>query len=247
MTNNFDNDISVFSIDPGSGALTEVPGSPFFANQNPTQILITHSGKFVYTTNPGIGMVTGFSFSNGVLTKIPGSPFTSVPQGGASALAVDASDRFLYVTNPSASNPPPNSITVGNISGFNIDQNTGTLTTILGSPFASTEGSGPTAITVDPSGRFVYAVAPGSSFSIWCLEITPTNGQLTAVLNSPFSLAAGGQFVLIDSSGSFLYIGSQSATAIQAYTLNTSTGVPTVITGSPFPIVSAPGAMVFSE
>jgi 6-phosphogluconolactonase len=247
VTNNFDNDISVFSVDSGSGALSEISSSPFFANQNPTQILITHSGKFVYTTNPGIGMVTGFSLSNGVLTQIPGSPFSSVPQGGASALAVDASDRFLYVTNPSASNVPPYSTTVGNITGFNIDPNTGALSPILGSPFTSSEGTGPSSLTVDPSGRFVYAVTPGSSFSIWCFQINPINGELTAVVGSPFSLAAGGQFVLIDPSGSFFYVGNQSANAIEGYTINPSTGVPTVITNSPFSTVTAPGAMVFSE
>ena len=63
VTNNyFSDNVSVFSIDPGSGALSEVPGSPFFANGNPTEILVTPSGKFVYVTNPGIGMVTAFSF-----------------------------------------------------------------------------------------------------------------------------------------------------------------------------------------
>src|ERR1019366_9300086 len=50
------------AIDPGSGALSEVAGSPFFANDNPTEILITPSGKFVYVTNPSIGMVTAFTF-----------------------------------------------------------------------------------------------------------------------------------------------------------------------------------------
>jgi 6-phosphogluconolactonase len=247
VTNNFDNDISVFSIDSGTGALSEIAGSPFFANQSPTQIQISHSGKFVYVTNPGIGTVTGFSMSNGVLTQVPGSPFSSGAQGGAAALTVDGSDRFLYVANPSAVNPPPNSITVGNITGFSIDPNTGSLTTILGSPFSSVDGTGPSAVTLDPSGRFLYAVTPGSSFSIWCFLITPENGQLTEVLGSPFSLAAGGQFALIDPSGSFFYIGSQVAKGIESYTLNPSTGVPTLITNSPFTTVSVPGAMVFSE
>src|ERR1019366_1819187 len=121
VTNNYHStNVSVFSIDSGSGALSEVPKSPFFANDNPTEILITPSGKFVYVTNPTIGAVTAFSFSNGVLTQVPGSPFSSLPGGGGGAfgLAVDGSERFLYVANPSASNLPLQSNT-GNISGFN--------------------------------------------------------------------------------------------------------------------------------
>ncbi len=258
VTNNFSNggdynggDISVFRIDPSTGVLSPF-GSPVPANTNPTEILFTHSGQFVYVTNPEIGMVTGFSFTNGVLSLVPETPVSSGQGGGALGLAVDGSDRFLYVTNPSATNTPPNQSTIGNISGFNIDPTSGALTPILGSPFTSTVGGqGPTAITIDPTGRLVYAVTPGSIFSVWCFEITPTNGQLVAVANSPFSVTAGGQFALFDPSGRFFYIGS--AIGIEAYTYNPSTGVLTPIfcsSSTPcslFSTLTAPGKMVFSE
>jgi 6-phosphogluconolactonase len=244
VTNNFTNNISVFSIDPNSGTLSQV-GSPVFANSDPSEILFTHSGNFVYVTNPDIGMVTGFSFSNGVLTPVPNSPVFSGP--GAYGLAVDTSDQFLYVANPSAMNPSPNQNTIGNISGFSIDPGSGALTTILGSPFTATNGTGPTAITVDPSGTFVYAVTAGSSFAIWCFTIDPTNGQLVAVTNSPFSLAAGALFALIDPSGNYFYIGTQSENGIAGYTYNPSTGAPAAISGSPFSTGTAPGKMVLSE
>src|ERR1700687_6119681 len=148
VTNNLSNTVSVFSVDAGTGALSQV-GSPVPANFHPAEILITPSGKFVYVTNPDIGWITAFSFSNGVLTKVPGSPFSSVPGGGGGAfgLAVDGSERFLYVANPSASNPPPFSSTIGNISGFNIESS-GALATIPGSPFTATNGTGPSAITL---------------------------------------------------------------------------------------------------
>jgi 6-phosphogluconolactonase len=245
VTNNFGNNVSVYSIDAGSGALSEVAGSPFPANSNPAEILITPSGKFVYVTNPGIGMVTAFTFSNGVLTQLPTSPVSS--GAGAFGLAVDGGERFLYVANPSASNPPPFSSTTGNISGFNIDPSTGALTPILGSPFTATNGKGPSVVTVDPSEKYVYATTPGSSFSIWGFTITPANGQLVAVTNSPFSLTAGGLFALFDPSGNYLYIGSQDSNGIAGYTYDPSTGAPTAIAGSPFSTVAAPGKMVLSE
>ncbi len=254
VTNSLSDSVSVFSIDAGSGALTPV-GSPVPANANPSEILITPSGKFVYVTNPTIGAVTAFQFSNGVLTPILGSPFSAVQNGGADALAVDASERFLYVTNPSASNPPPNASTNGNISGFNIapdsDPNPGALTPILGSPFTATNGNGPSAITVDPSGRYVYATTTGSSFSIWCFTIDSVDGHLVAVTNSPFSVTAGGLFALFDPSGNYFYIGSSSSNGIAGYTYNPSTGALTAIAGSPFstgiPTPTPPGKMVLSE
>jgi 6-phosphogluconolactonase len=242
VTNAFTNDISVFSIDSGSGALSLV-GSPVPANANPSEILFTHSGRFVYVTNPGLGMVTGFSFSNGALSPVPNSPILS--GFGAFGLAVDSSDRFLYVANPSA----PNSVvpTVGNISGFSIDPVSGELATIVGSPFTVANGIGPTVIAVDPNGRFVYAVTTGTTNSIWGFTITPTNGQLVPVTGSPFSLTGGSVFALIDPDGNYLYIGSQESNGIAGYTYNPSTGVPTAITGSPFSTGVAPGKIVLSE
>jgi 6-phosphogluconolactonase len=243
VTNNISNDVSVFSIDSGSGALSQVAGSPFYANSDPSEILITPSGKFVYVTNPGTGMVTGFTFSNGVLNTVPNTPTLS--GAGAIGLAVDSSGQFLYVANASALNSfVP---TVGNISAFNIDPNTGALTPIVGSPFTVSQGNGPTAITVDPSGRFVYAVTSGSSFSIWGFAITATNGQLTPLTNSPFSLTAGGLFALIDPSGNHLYVGSANSNGVAGFTYDPSTGAPTAIAGSPFSTGSPPGKMVLSE
>ncbi|MGA2966943.1 MAG: beta-propeller fold lactonase family protein [Terriglobales bacterium] len=241
--NNEEGSISVFSIDPDSGALSELTasGSPFPANAGPTQIAFTHSGKFVYVTNPVLGMVTGFRFANGVLTQVPESP--ALAGSGAAALTVDGSDRFLYVANPAATNASPYENVTGNVSGFSIDANTGELTPLQGSPFVSTAGTeGPTAIAVDPTGAFVYAVTPGSSDSVWCFSITPDNGQLVEVKNSPFSVAAGGLFALFDPNGNYFYLGSQSAKGIEGYSYNAATGVLTAISGSPFSTAgAAPG------
>jgi len=243
VTNSLSNNISVFQIDSSNGALSQVNGSPFYANASPTEMIFTHSGQFVYVTNPGLGTVTGFSFASGVLTQVPGSPFSS--GAGAAALTVDASDSFLYVVNPSATNPTLPQ-TTGNIAGFSITAN-GSLTTIAGSPFASVEGSGPSAITVDPLSRFVYAVTPQSSASIWCFNIDPLSGQLTEVAGSPFNLAGGGLFAQFDPAGNFLYIGNQSAHAIEAYTYNVDSGTLTLITGSPFTTGVPPGNIALSE
>jgi 6-phosphogluconolactonase len=237
-------DVSVYSIDAGSGALSEVGGSPFRANSHPAEILITPAGNSVYVTNPGIGMVTAFSFANGILTQLHTSPVFSGL--GATGLAVDASGRFLYVANPTAPNAPPYTSTNGNISGFDIDPNSGALTKILGSPFTATGGSGPTQLAIDPGGKFVYATTPGSSDSIWCFTIDSTTGQLTAVPSSPFSLPAGELFAVFDPAGGHFYIGSSSG-AIEGYSSNPSTGVLTTVPSSPFSTGTAPGKMVFSD
>jgi 6-phosphogluconolactonase len=243
VSNNFSNNISVFQIDASSGALTEVGGSPFPANAGPTEMVFTPSGQFLYVTNPSIKTVTAFSFASGVLTQLPTSPVIS--GSGASDLVIDLSSRFLYVANVSATNAQPNGATVGNISGFNINPTTGALTLIPGSPFTSTDGVGPSALVIDPTGTLLYAVTPGTSFSIWCFFINEQTGQLAAVPDSPYSLPAGGLFALFDPSGNYLFIGGN--TAINGYTYSQSSGDPSTLTGKAFSTTVSPGKMVFSQ
>ncbi len=248
VTNSFSNNISVFSIDSGSGALTEVPNSPFYAGLDPAEILIPPSGDLVYVSNPGVGTVTAFTFSpsTGALAPVPGSPYYS--GAGASGLAVDSSGTHLYVANTTAINNPPTSI--GNISAFNIfptqGSSYGTLSAVTGSPFTAIAGNGPTVLVFSPVGNFLFATTPGSSYSVWVFTVAADgSGALAPTLNSPFSVAAGNLFALIDPTGNYFYIGSSSG--IQGYTYDQNTGQPTVINNSPFSTSgTAPGRMVIA-
>lgn len=248
VTNSFSNDISVFSIDSSSGALSEVPGSPFYANYNPGQIVFAPGPtNYVYVSNSTIGMVTAFSFdtSSGTLTPVSGSPFLS--GAGATGLAVygNAPSQFLYVSNSTAVNL--NSNTIGNISGFSINSTTGALSVLSGSPFTSVLGAGPTELVLAPSGNLLFAITAGSSYSVWAFTINSVTGQLAASSNSPYSVAGGNLFALIDTRGDYLFIGSQTAKGIEGYTYDPNVGTPNALTNSPFSTVVAPGKMVVVE
>ncbi len=64
---------------------------------------------------------------------------------GPRLLIVDPSGRFVYVANWD----------LNTISAYRIEDATGALTPITGSPYAT--GKHPRAVTVDPKGRFIYA------------------------------------------------------------------------------------------
>ncbi len=240
--------ISVFSLDASTGALTAVSGSPFYANDSPSGIVMTPTGNLVYVSNPSSGMVTAFTFDPSlaacgvILCQISGSPFYS--GAGASALAIDNSGQFLYVANTSEQNP--GSDVIGNISGFTINATTGALKTIPGSPFAPAIGTGPSTLVAVPNTQFLYATTPGASYSIWCFTIDAVTGQLTVPSGSPFSQPAGGLFALIDTNGNYFFVGnSDPKSSIAAYTYDTNTGQPTAVLNSPFATQGAvPGKMV---
>ena len=241
VSNTFSEDVSVFAIASGGGSLSLVQKTS--AGPGPTDLKIT-SKNFVYVVNPGIAKVEAFKLdtSNGSLTSTPLSPFTA--GAGLNAIAIDPGGQFLYTANTSDK-------TFGTVSAFTIDSTSGDLAPIFGSPYCSIPGctgtgSGPGALAVDPSGKFLYVSTPGSSSSIWGFNII-SGGQLTPVANSPFSLSAGTLFLLMEPSGKFFYIGNQSGSNIAGYSYDPSTGAPTAISGSPFSTGIAPGGMLITH
>jgi 6-phosphogluconolactonase (cycloisomerase 2 family) len=97
-----------------------------------------------------------------------------------------------------------------------------------------------------PVGKFVYLTNFASN-SISAYSIDASSGALTAI-GTPVQAGVAPSFVAADPSEKFLYVmnnGSASATpSISAYTINSTTGMLTPITGSPFPFsVSTPPPM----
>ena len=86
--------------------------------------------------------------------------------------AVDRTGRFFYVSNRGSNS----------IAAFTIDQTTGALTAVSGSPFATQ--AQPSGITFDPSGKYLYA-ANGGAASVTAYAINATSGALTVVNTAP--------------------------------------------------------------
>ena len=81
VANTGSNDVSAFSINPNTGTLTLVPGSPFSTGGNGNlglALSATPDGKFLMVGNTISANITVFSIApNGSLTPIAGSPFTA--------------------------------------------------------------------------------------------------------------------------------------------------------------------------
>ncbi len=150
VANDLSNNVSGYTINAATGALTPIAGSPFPAGTNPVSVTVDPTGKFAYVANSSSDNVSGYTINaaTGALTPIAGSPF---PAGTTPrSVTVDPSGKFAYVANQG-----------GNVSGYTINAATGALTPVAGSPFPA--GTGPIAVTVDPSGKFAYVANFGSS------------------------------------------------------------------------------------
>lgn len=190
VPNQLDGTVSVFSISSPTGALTSVSGSPFLiesnTNSQPQGLAVHPSGKFIYVALFNSNGVAAFSVdgTSGALTAVAGSPF---PTGTAqitqtSWVAVHPTGRFLYAL----------SLLDANIYAFTIDQNSGALTPVAGSPFSTPPNSfGPVGvqgpIAIDPSGSFLYAAA-GNAY-VAGFKIDATTGALTPLSGSPLPIS----------------------------------------------------------
>lgn len=144
-TGSANSQIAAFAIDPSSGGLTPVPGSPFVTGNDPLQMIlvpITLGPRgFLYTANIQDGTISAFTADDntGVLTPVTGSPYaagTSVGGLAATVAATPSGSNFLYAADSQAKN----------IRGYTIDGDTGALSPISGSPFPA--GIAPMLLTV---------------------------------------------------------------------------------------------------
>ncbi len=69
--------VSAYTIDGTTGALTEVAGSPFPAERIPRSVTVDPTGQFVYVANLESNNVSAYAIdgTTGALTEIDGSPF----------------------------------------------------------------------------------------------------------------------------------------------------------------------------
>src|SRR5262249_448838 len=79
VANFMDADVSAFSINAVTGALTPIAGSPFVGGNEPISIALTSNGPFAYTANLGAGNVTAYTINagTGALTQLASSPFAA--------------------------------------------------------------------------------------------------------------------------------------------------------------------------
>ena len=218
VANSLSNNVSAFAINATTGALTAVKGSPFAAGDGPGSVLLARSGKFAYVANRNGNTVSAYTVDDktGRLTSVPGSPFNT--ELAPTAMAIDHSSKFLYVGNE---NESPG----GDISGYVIDQSTGALRSIAGSPFLP--GSGAATIAFAPSGEFGYVTALGSP--ITAFTINTTTGVPSPISGSPFNIPAGNSMAIAPS-GEFMYV-TAAVDQLEVVSVDTATGALTAITG----------------
>jgi 6-phosphogluconolactonase (cycloisomerase 2 family) len=192
----------------GSSAIPPIPPPPPPAAQ---ELLFADSATGIQT----------FSIKNGGLTALATTQDSGLGLFITGNMLTAASGKFLLVTDSTGSQ----------IKVFSINQTTGGLMPVAGSPF-SIGGPGSGSLAMDPSGKYLYAPYQAG---VAAFSFNGSTGTLTPLVGSPFSDGSSPFAGTVDRSGKFFYTtGSTAQTGLSVYALNSASGALTPVAGSPF-------------
>ncbi|HEY0759190.1 MAG TPA: beta-propeller fold lactonase family protein [Acidisarcina sp.] len=234
-------EISAYRVDSQSGALSNVPDSPFLSGgRNPVAEVTTPDGSTLYVANELDNTIVQFKIgSDG---KLYPTSTVNTPGSEPMALAVSPSGKYLFVLdsfqphNPVYTdlNPGPGGIIVYPI---------GTAGA-LGSPVANGNQSfwplpfSPAGAAVSPNGNTVFVVSksgsvPGTNGVVTAYTVG-SDGTLTTVGGSPFAAGTTPNAIAADPTGRFIFVTDGASNQLLSY------GV--TLTGSIVPNVNGPTA-----
>jgi hypothetical protein len=166
--------------------------------------------------------IAEFTINDGALTNPNGSgnPPTFAAASGVGSIAVDPGGWFVYATTPSG------------IYGYQIDQSSGSLAYMPGSPFPANDNE-PTGIAVDPNGNFLF-VAYNLSNTVVAYQINRSSGALTET--ATVSGSGGITFVAADFTGQYVYADNDNdeEVTVWGWAVNPNNGALTAVSGSPY-------------
>jgi 6-phosphogluconolactonase (cycloisomerase 2 family) len=216
-----------------SGVLTQK--DMVTASSPPVAVAVNAANTYLYVVSgPNPSVLTAYSLSSGTI----GSAVATIPlklYGNYASYSTDtlvptgvtalANNNAVYVTvyDLSAYNPGGATTSTANpgwIFGYSVGSS-GALTAAA-SPYEA--GVKPTAITTDPTSRFLYATDFASNELI---GYTIQSGNVLDFLtNGPFKTGNEPSAVAVDPRGKYIYVANALDSTVSAYVIDLATGTP---------------------
>ena len=211
--------LSGYRVDPVTGALAEIPGSPFPDPGTANFITANPSGTIVYVTNLS-NTVSAYRVdaATGALTEIPGSPFKAGNQ--PYRIRINRSGTIAYVANWMS----------GGFRTYQIDAATGAIAPTNGGSWPFRNTPFPEA-TLNPAAPFAYVV---SAAGIEVFRVDPKNDDYHEVKSADVPIAAS--HITLNPAGTLAYVTinwPQDDENVSAFHVDSTTGALTPVTGNP--------------
>ncbi len=232
VANQGNNSVVHFAL-ANDGVLTQK--DTITTSATPVAVYVNAAGTYLYViTGTTSATLTEYALSSGAIGSaaatetltLSGYPNdTIVP----TAVTVLPNNNAVYVTvyDQSAYNPGGTATSNANpgwLFGFAVGSG-GALTATSGSPYQA--GVKPSALTSDPTDRFVYATDYASNELI---GYGIQNGSaLDFLVNGPFKTGNEPSSVVVDPRGIYIYLSNALDSTVSAYTISLPTGTPSAI------------------
>jgi 6-phosphogluconolactonase len=217
----------------GTALATDVIATNMQVDATGTYLLATGLGVTAQAQAIGIYQINS---STGGLTELTGSPLTLYTGAGTTAsvqsptgLLITPSNSLVYVSLG------PLGVQVLSL-GSGGALSAGSAATIL-PPRSTSTAPADYGLASDPNSKFLFLAEFNTGLRVLSIG---TNGALTEVSGSPYTTGAGPTGVILDPTGSYVYVANKGGNNISAFTLNATSGVLTAISGSPF----SPGGLL---
>ncbi len=223
--NQASNSVSAYSIDPATGGIVLIDGSPDFTGGNGPEFsgdcrcLALHEGtRRLFVSNRQSIAVFDIDPVTGALTAVDGSPFATNAEK-TFGLAIAADGTTLYAA----------AFFEGSVVVMDVAAN-GALSENGASPVTAVEQADIPVIT--PDGAFLYVNGESGAFAGFAVS---AGGTLAALDGSPFEVDPNGfsYGIALDPAGDYLYVADFTLDAIYSYGIDGSTGAPSLTGGAP--------------
>jgi cysteine-rich repeat protein len=218
-SNGSDNTVSVFQVNGASGALTGAVGSPHATGSCPTGLACTPDGQRLFVGDFCANTISIFDVDplTGAMTPNANSPY-AMPLSSLNPfdLEIDPAGTRLFVSQDFS----------GNVGVYDIGGGGG-LTPVAGGPFAAVTAEH--GAVLSPDGAFYYVANLATSISGYTVGGA---GALAPIAGSPFLYAASD--LAMTSDGDFLLAANYATNRLGVFAVNSLTGAPTPVAGSPF-------------
>ena len=231
--------VDAYTVNATTGAVTKVTGAPYTTPAEPYGVTVDPSGKFLYasifgnltTTQTSPDVITySINATSGALMQLS-TQGVGGNQGEAFAItvgtkAVTYTPKFAYVVNQTDST----------ISEYTINDSTGALTAVSGSPIS--DKNGPQIVVSTPSGAFAYTANYDLSSGVASVSeytVNATTGALTLISGSPITGFAGVSALAVDPTSSYLLVVDGPNQLVETYTINPKTGALTSLSSAATP------------
>src|SRR5882757_909062 len=230
------NGIYLYAINGAGSIAVQNSGSAVAQDMVATQMQVDSTGNYLLASGFGtsigaqaIGIYT-INTSTGLLTAVGGSPIPLYTGNGSTpavvtptGLLITPSNSYVYVSLGSLG---VQILTLG----ANGVLATGSTPSLL-LPASTSTSPSDQGLASDPLSAFLFVSEINTGLRVLSIG---TGGSLKEVSGSPYAVGTGPTGVIVDPTGSYVYVANKGSNNISAFTLTAASGQLTAIAGSPF-------------